>query len=77
MQVIGLLSQKSSNSSSGAARCFGRVTSLVEERNVCKRSVREVLTSHAQLVMQYLAHRKKDKTKNSLDGKAIFRRPFL
>ena len=75
--LINLLSQKSPNSSVSAARCFNRVKSPVEESNVRKGSDRQVLNLHAQLVAQYLAHRKKDKTKNSLDRKAIFRRPFL
>ena len=38
--------------------------------------MREAINFHAQLVAQYLAHRKKDKTKNFLDGKAIFLKDF-
>ena len=58
-----------------------RPLSTFRERNIHKGShvekVRQVLYLHAQVVAQYLAHREKDKTKNCLYRKAIFRMPLL
>ena len=57
---MNLLSQKSKNSSGLAAGCFGCVLPLIEERNVHKRSVRQVLYFYAQPDLHNLAHQKKE-----------------